>query len=120
MTTWRVTELYGAQWRRRRRNAVFLVLLGKTTGSSKTQIAPTPPMSAPGGLARRFWGDVREYHTRDIVMDASTRPASGRVCEKSAALGTAKKEMFSLVHGNSGLFLSTIFADAVRRRAPFL
>ena len=107
-------------------DAVKIVSPGLTdceTGSSETQIAPTPPMSAPGGLARRFWGDVRECYVRDIVMDASTRPASERVCEKSAAVGTAKerkKEIFLLGHGNSGLFLSTIFADAVRRRAPFL
>jgi len=36
-----------------------LCLLGLTdlkTGSSETANAPTPPMSAPGGLARRFWG----------------------------------------------------------------
>jgi hypothetical protein len=32
------------------------------TGSSERQNAPTPPMSAPGGLARRFWGDASVYH----------------------------------------------------------
>ena len=46
MTTWRVTELYGAQWRRRRRNAVFLFLLGKTTGSS-TSKPFKPPFQSP-------------------------------------------------------------------------
>jgi len=28
------------------------------TGSSDTAKAPTPPMSAPGGLTRRFWGNA--------------------------------------------------------------
>ena len=35
---------------------VFLGLSDWKTGHSETANAPTPPMSAPGGLARRFWG----------------------------------------------------------------
>jgi len=38
-----------------------LCLLGLTslnTGSSESANAPTLPMSAPGGLARRFWGNA--------------------------------------------------------------
>jgi hypothetical protein len=46
-------------WRRRRRrcrrDCVFWVW---QTKSPETQRAPTPPMSAPYGLARRFWGNA--------------------------------------------------------------
>ena len=34
----------------------------ENTRSSERQNAPTPPMSAPGGLARRFWGDASANH----------------------------------------------------------
>ena len=57
---------YGASTRFTARNGVgvgedaakmvFLGLIDLQTGSSETVIAPTPPMSAPGGLARRLWG----------------------------------------------------------------
>ena len=61
-----VSELYGAQWRRRRRgcreDCIFSGGYHKT-GSSERQNAPTPPMSAPGGLARRFWSDASANHT---------------------------------------------------------
>jgi len=47
-------------------DAAKIVLLGRTdlqSGSSETANAPTPPMSAPGGLARRFWGTASAYGT---------------------------------------------------------
>jgi len=61
---WRVTELYDAQWRGVGEDAAKIVYSGgyDKTGSSERQNAPTPHMSAPGGLARRFWGDASVYH----------------------------------------------------------
>ena len=61
---WRVTKLYGAQWRRRqqrcREDCVFWEF--DKTGSSETANAPTPPMWAPGALAPRFWGNASANH----------------------------------------------------------
>ena len=38
------------------------------TGSSETAKAPTPPMSAPGGLARRFWGNASaNWNARNVI-----------------------------------------------------
>jgi len=54
--TWRVTELYGVQRRRFRRRCTEDCGCWADRGSSETQNAPTSPMSAPGGFARRFWG----------------------------------------------------------------
>jgi hypothetical protein len=61
---WRVTEVYGAQWRRRRRRCTEDCVLwaDRTIGSSETANAPTPPSSAPGGLGRRLWGTASANH----------------------------------------------------------
>ena len=56
---WHVTEVYGRNGVGVGEDAAKIVFLGLTdlkTGSSETANAPTMPMSAPGGLTRRFWG----------------------------------------------------------------
>jgi len=60
LMNWCVTELYGAQWHRRRRRCREdrVLCADRPTGSSETQSVPKPPMSAPGVLARRFWDDA--------------------------------------------------------------
>jgi len=64
LVSWHVTQLYGAQRRRRRRRCREVVHSEgcDKTRSSEKQNAPTPLMSALGGLARRFWGDASVYH----------------------------------------------------------
>jgi hypothetical protein len=57
---WRITELCGAQWRRRRRrcreDGMFWGL--RQTGVQRRRNTLTPPTSAPGARARRLWGDA--------------------------------------------------------------
>ena len=63
------------------------------TGSSERQNAPTPPMSAPGGLARRFWGDASVYHMSVTSLREHSPPhimARRRTLRREMASASAK------------------------------
>ena len=47
---------------------------GDKTGSSERQNAPTPPMSAPRGLARRFSGDTSANHMSVASLREHSQP----------------------------------------------
>jgi len=59
---WRITELYSAQWCRRRRrcreDCVFCVLWGF---SYRVEVQQRQHCCQPGGLARRFWGKASAH-----------------------------------------------------------
>jgi hypothetical protein len=57
LTTWRLTELYAEPWRRRRRRCREDCILWVLT-DVKLEVQSCRPMSVPGGLARRFGGNV--------------------------------------------------------------
>jgi len=67
---WHVTELYGAKWRWRRRGCCDACVF--SADRLEVQSAPTPPVSAPGGLARRFSGNA----TANGMPAASSRDQS--------------------------------------------
>jgi len=95
LTQWRVIGLYGAQWRRRRRRCREECVLwdDRPTGSSKTQSPPTPPMSAPGALARRLWGVASVNHmpaTSPRDQSTPNKMARHRTLRRAVASATAK------------------------------
>ena len=85
---------------------------------TRRSVSPQAPSVLRRRL-RRLLVAAKEYHTRDVLKDACTRPASERVCEKNRRTGRARNR-----RGWSDTeiqpSLNTIFADAVHRGAQFL
>jgi len=71
-----------------------LCILGLTDRSSETQSTPTPPMSAPGGLARRFWSDASANHMSvTSLRDHSPPTRMALHCSLRRATASASAKM---------------------------
>ena len=83
------------------------------TSRSQRQNAPTPPMSAPGGLARRFWGDasanhmsLREHSAPNIMARHGTLRRATQCAETMRELRQTEQGYF-LTNKKVGQFLDT-------------
>ena len=65
-----------------------------TDRSSETQNAPTPPMSAPGGLARRLWDHASANHMPATSMRRHSPPNNMALCRTlRRAMASASAKM---------------------------